>query len=71
MRESKALSLSSICTPNPCQRPTVIPTWYLHMMSLHVSGGVPEQTVRNEAVGIHTINEWKCSLQRCKDGKER
>lgn len=49
-------------------RPTVIPTWYLHMMPLHISGGIPEQTVRNEAMGIHAINEWKCGLQGWKGG---
>lgn len=40
-------------------------------MPLHVSGGIPEQTVRNEAMGIHAINEWKRSLQRWKDGEGR
>lgn len=39
------------------------------MVSLHVSGGVPEQTVRDEAVGVHTINEWKCSLQGWREGE--
>lgn len=47
----------------------MIPTWHLHMMSLHVSGGIPEQTVRDEAVGVHTINEWKCSLQGWRVGE--
>lgn len=49
----------------------MIPLWHLHMVSLHISGGVPEQTVRDEAVGVHTINEWKCSLQGWREGEVR
>lgn len=33
------------------------------MVAFHVSGGVPEQTVGDEAMGVHTVDEWKCSLQ--------
>lgn len=39
------------------------------MVSFHVSGGIPEQTVGDEAVGVHTINEWKCSLQGRREGE--
>ena len=38
------------------------PTWHLNMVPIHVSRGVPEQAVGDEAVGVHAVDEWKGSL---------
>ena len=32
------------------------------MVPIHVSSGVPEQAVGDEAVGVHAVDEWKGSL---------
>ena len=44
------------------QRPTMAPTRHLNMVPIHVSSGVPEQAVGDEAVGVHAVDEWKGSL---------
>ena len=51
------------CQPSPKpQGPTMAPTWHLNMVPIHVSRGVPEQAVGDEAVGVHAVDEWKGSL---------
>lgn len=38
------------------------PTWHLNVVSIHVSRGIPEQAVGDEAVGVHAVDEGKRSL---------
>lgn len=38
------------------------PTGHLNMVPIHVSRGVPEEAVGDEAVGVHAVDEWKGSL---------
>lgn len=32
------------------------------MVPIHVSCGIPEQAVGDEAMGVHTVDERECSL---------
>lgn len=49
-------------TPN-LRDQSMAPTWYLNMVPIHVSCSIPEEAVGDEAVGVHTVDEWKCSLE--------
>lgn len=50
-----------LAPPNPRGPPTA-PTWHLDMVPIHISCGVPEEAVGDEAVGVHAVDERKRSL---------